>query len=144
MSDLQKMNITFVPANQSIIHKIKSFIRLESVIKKNNKKIKYPLIYGKFDGKFKIVDRTSEEVYGVVLTKEKKESMKEKKPGQECKTMQKGKLKKLRDTLDLYKIDPKTSREFMCEDLEIYFRYKEEISKKEDSNMTYFESIRSL
>jgi hypothetical protein len=95
-------------------------------LKKNNKV--YNIIYATSEldktkniYKFKIVDKSSEED---VLTREKKKSKRSIITGRICSTFQIGKLIEIRDKIGMYKINGKRRIEFICEDLEIFFRFK--------------------
>jgi superfamily II DNA or RNA helicase len=127
--DIKKINvdnINFVNCSKELINKIKSY---RGLIKKNEKLKDFNIIYGtvEFDSKkkmriFKIIDKSIE---GDILTKEKKISKRSIVTGRICSTFQAPKLLEIRDKIGMYKIDSKRRIDFICEDLEIYFRYNQ-------------------
>jgi len=135
--------IDFVECEKDIVSKIKS----SRILKKKNintKDLKYNLIYGiiyinkKYEKKFKIVDKTSEEK---IITKEKETSKRTIITGRECSTFHKDILLDLRKKIGM--IDYQTTsqtRAFICVDMEIYFRFMQKIS---NNNKIWFEIIDS-
>lgn len=124
--DIKKIN--FVPAKQEIINKIEQFRNIY-ISTKNNKKNNYNIIYGKIEKDqskknktFKIVDKYSQEE---IFTKEKERSKRALITGRACSTYKIGKLYDLRNNLNMYKIDGKRKISFICNDIEIYLRYKQ-------------------
>lgn len=129
-------NINFIECSKDLISKIKYYKNLN----KNNKL--YNIIYAiseldknKNIYKFKIVDKSTEEN---VLTREKKKSKRTIITGRICSTFQIGKLIEIRDKIGMYKITGKRRIEFICEDLEIFFRFKNLIK---DDNKIWFEIV---
>jgi hypothetical protein len=95
------------------------------MIQKNINKVKN-IIYGQIDiiknkKKFKIIDKSFEEE---IFTKNKKQSKRSIITGRICSTFQVEKLLSIRESLGLYKITTKQKIDFFCEELEIFFRYK--------------------
>ena len=84
---------------------------------------------------FKIVDKSSEEN---ILTKKKEISKRSIITGRTCSTFKYNKLEELRDKIKMYKLTQKRKIDFICEDLEIYFRYKELLKA---NNKIWFENI---
>ena len=122
---LSKLN--FIECSKEVIMQIK-FHRDTHKNKKNVGK-EYNIIYAllEYDKKknikiFKIVDKSLEED---VLTKDKKKSKRAIITGRTCSTFQFDKLIELREKIGMYKITGKRKIDFICEDLEIYFRYKD-------------------
>ena len=112
----------FIKCSKEIISKIKYYKDMY----KNKKKTKvFNIIYGSisFDKKgfkkFKIVDKSEEEE---ILTKEKVKSKRSIVKGRICGTYDFKKLNKIRAKLNMYKINEKRKIEFLCEDIEIFFR----------------------
>lgn len=117
-------NIIFEKCIKEILSKIKSY---KSMVKQNNNSKKYNIIYGvieydykKDTKKFKIIDKSIEEE---VLTKEKQKSKRSIITGRICSTFQVNKLKEMREKIGMYELEGKRGIEFICKDLEIYFRY---------------------
>ncbi len=84
---------------------------------------------------FKIIDKSLEEI---ILTKEKKKSKRSIITGRICSTFQSNKIIEIREKIGMYKLDSKKRVDFICEDLEIYFRYKSIIN---NDNKIWFEDI---
>ena len=123
----------FVEANKEIINKIKEH---KSICKTKECEIKskYNFIYAiiEYNRKkdttyFKIVDKSSEEE---VFTKNKKISKRSLIKGRMCETFQTSKLIELREKLGMYNISTKKKNSFICEDIQIFFRYMNYINKK--------------
>ena len=117
--------IEFVLCSKEIISKI-MFYR-KSYIKSSNDKNKiYSMIYGiisvdkKGNKKFKILDK-SQEVN--ILTKDKIKSKRTIITGRTCTTYDYSTLLNIREKVGMRKIEGKKKIDFLCEDLEIYFRY---------------------
>jgi len=135
--------LDFVPCTKDIISKIKSYRLLK--IKMNNKKEKkYNIVYGileinnkKYSKKFKIVDKSFEEK---ILTKEKEKSKRTIITGRQCSTFEKKKLLEIRDKIGMYKYESshKIIIEYMCIDIEIFFRFKQKLNL---DNKIWFEVI---
>ena len=128
-----KEDINFIICPKEYVLKIKSYKN----IKKNiNKKIidnEYNLIYGiiefdkiKKNKKFKIIDKSSEDI---IYTKEKKKSKRSVIKGRICTTFQVNQLLELREKIGLYRLNGKRRTDFICEELEIYFRFNNLINK---------------
>jgi hypothetical protein len=86
----------------------------------------------KQEKKFKIINKSLEEE---ILTKEKKKSKRSIITGRMCSTFEYSKLLDIRKKVGMYKLNEKKRIEFLCEDLEIYFRYKELLN---DDNKIWF------
>ena len=117
--------INFIKCSKETYMQIKFYRDLQKNKTKVNKT--YNIIYGiieydktKHTKIFKIVDKSVEEI---VLTKDKKESKRSIITGRTCSTFQFNKLLELRNKVGMYKINVKYKIDFICEDLEIYFRY---------------------
>jgi len=130
-------NISFVYCSKELINKIKSY---KNIIKKDNKNKEYNIIYGisEYDdkkdiSKFKIIDKSLEEE---ILTKEKQKSKRSIITGRICSTFQIGKLIEIRKKIGMYNLQGKKGIDFICQDLEIYFRYKNLLN---DDNKIWFE-----
>ena len=126
--DINVNKIKFVPAKQEVINKIQQFRNIY-ISTKENKKNNYNIIYGKSEydenkknKNFKIVDKSSEEE---IFTKEKERSKRALITGRACSTYKIGKLYDIRKKLNMYKIDGKRKIIFVCNDIEIYLRYKQ-------------------
>jgi hypothetical protein len=114
--------IKFITCSKDIVLKIKAY---KNIIKKNINKVKNT-IYGQIEiiknqKKFKIIDKSYEEE---IFTKNKKQSKRSIITGRICSTFQVEKLLSIRESLGLYKITTKQKIDFFCEELEIFFRYK--------------------
>ena len=140
IKSLKYKNINFVQCSKELINKIKYYKNINKNLKKNNKV--YNIIYATSEldkakniYKFKIVDKSSEED---VLTREKKKSKRSIITGRICSTFQIGKLIEIRDKIGMYKINGKRRIEFICEDLEIFFRFKNLIN---DDDKIWFDVI---
>jgi hypothetical protein len=125
---INKLN--FIICSKDIVLKIKAYRNIINTNK--NKKKSYNIIYGIIElvkniKKFKIIDKSVEEE---IFTKDKKQSKRSIITGRTCSTFQVGKLLLMRDSLGLYKIDFKYKIDFLCEDIEIFFRYKNLLDSK--------------
>ena len=122
----------FVNASNVIINKIKSHRNIY-LKNSNDKKIKYNSIYGYIEisktkiKKFKIIDKSLEEE---IYTKDKKISKRTLITGRDCSTYQVSQLESLRRKMDLYEFNSKRKIQFICNDLEIFLRYKQYIETK--------------
>jgi hypothetical protein len=134
--DIQLIKINkcnFVEANKEIINKIKEHKSICKT-KECNIKSKYNFIYAIIDYNkkkdatfFKIVDKSSEEE---VFTKNKKISKRSLIKGRMCETFQASKLIELRKKLSMYEISTKKKNSFICEDIQIFFRYMNYVNPK--------------
>ena len=131
--------IKIISCPKEIILKIKAYRNIE---KKNNKKQEFNIIYGTIElnytkkiNKFKIVDKSVEEN---ILTKEKQKSKRSIITGRICSTYQVNKLNEIRKIIGLPKFDSKKKVDYYCEELEIYFRYKQLLSK--DNKIWFIET----
>ena len=112
----------FIKCSKEIISKIKYY---KDMYKNKKKDKQFNIIYGSisFDKKgfkkFKIVDKSEEEE---ILTKEKVKSKRSIIKGRICSTYDFKKLNQIRAKLNMYKINGKRKIEFLCEDIEIFFR----------------------
>ena len=138
INSLKNNKIEFIECSKDIISKIKSYRSLQKINNKNSDK-ESNTIYGimaydskKQEKKFKIIDKSFEEE---ILTKEKKKSKRSIITGRMCSTFEYSKLLDIRKKVGMYKLNEKKRIEFLCEDLEIYFRYKELLS---DDNKLWF------
>jgi len=123
----------FIEASKDYINKIKEH---KSLCKTQdcNIKSKYNYIYGIIEYNklkdiniFKIVDKSME---NEIFTKNKKISKRSIIKGRMCETLQTNKLIELRNKLGMYKIEGKKRNSFICEDIQIYFRYMNFVNKK--------------
>ena len=133
--------INFVNCNRDLIKKIK-FYRELNKIKKDKIIKKYNIIYGIIEKnkktklkKFKIVDKSSEEE---IYTKEKEKSKRSIITGRMCSSFQFEKLLEMREKIGLYKFNEKKMIKYICNDIEIYLRYKNLINI---DNKIWFDSI---
>ena len=116
--------LKFITCSKDIVLKIKAY---KNIINKNkNKNKEKNIIYGlieiiKNQKKFKIIDKSFEEE---IFTKNKKQSKRSIITGRICSTFQVPKLLSIRESLGLYKTSFKHKIDFFCEELEIFFRYK--------------------
>jgi len=122
IKNIKLNNIKFILCSKDIILKIKAY---RNIIKQNIYKPKN-IIYGQIEiiknkRKFKIIDKSLEEE---IFTKNKKQSKRSIITGRTCSTFQVSKLLSIRESLGLYEILFKHKIDFLCEDLEIFFRYK--------------------
>lgn len=120
--------IHFVECSKDMVFKIKAY---HNIIKKNskNKNKEYNIIYGLVEknidkkiNKFKIVDKSVEEN---IMTKGKQKSKRSIITGRICSTYQASKLNEIKKIIGLNKYETKRKIDFLCEELEIYFRYKQ-------------------
>ena len=139
IKDLNYKNINFVNCSKELLIKIKSY---KNIIKKNIKKKEYNIIYGiiefdkkKSNKKFKIVDRSLENNF---INKNKQKSKRSIITGRTCSTFQINKLMNMRKIVGLYELTTKKGIDFICKDLEIYFRYKYLLN---DDNKIWFEEV---
>jgi superfamily II DNA or RNA helicase len=140
IKDIKFNKIKIVECSKDIVLKIKSHSGLKKdENNKNNKK--YNKIYGivEFNKKnntkqFKILDKFSQEE---VYTKDKKLSKRSFVKGRICETFQINKLLEMRKKIGLYDIIGKKKNTFICENIHIYFRFKELI----DKDIIWFEEI---
>ena len=135
INNIDYKNIKYTLCSKELINKIKSYRNL--IKKQHNKEynkiyciIEYNII--KDIKKFKIVDKSIEEE---VLTREKQKSKRSLITGRICSTFQVPKLLELRKKLGMYDIKDKKGIDFICIDLELYFRYK----NLTQNNIIYFE-----
>jgi hypothetical protein len=137
---IQENFLNFISCPIDIIKKIKSYRELKD--KKNNKKDKkksdidenkYNLIYGileiskKYIKKFKLVNKYIEN--NIEFEKEKKKSKRSQITGRVCSSFHKPELV---DILTILKIDLESEKKkigYLCEYLEIYFRYNQYLMK---------------
>jgi len=138
--DFKKIkNINFVSCNRDLIKKIKFYRDLKKIDKNENKK--YNFIYGIIEKnknklkKFKIVDKSAEEE---IYTKDKEKSKRSIITGRMCSSFQFDKLLEIRDKIGLYKFKSKKMIKYVCNDIEIYLRYKNLIK---NDNIIWFEVI---
>ena len=130
-------NIKYVLCSKELLNKIKSYRNLiKKAVNKEYNKIYAIIGYDKKKDvkKFKIVDKSIEEE---ILTKEKQKSKRSIITGRICSTFQAPKLLEIRKKLGMYDIIGKKGIDFICKDLELYFRYKNLIK----SNLIYLEEI---
>ena len=133
-------NINFVNCNRDLIKKIKFYRDLKKINKNENKK--YNFIYGIIEKnknklkKFKIVDKSAEEE---IYTKDKEKSKRSIITGRMCSSFQFDKLLEIRDKIGLYKFKSKKMIKYVCNDIEIYLRYKNLIKT---DNSIWFEVIK--
>jgi hypothetical protein len=136
-----KLNeVNFMNASKELIAKIKSYRSISKKDRKDiNKNKKYNIIYGVIKinknkyKEFKIIDKSLEEE---ILTKDKKKSKRSIITGRTASSFKIPQLLEIRDKVGMYKIDGKRKIDFICEDLEIYFRYNQLINK---DNKIWFE-----
>lgn len=117
--------INFIKCSKEIFMQIKFY---RDLYKNKIQNKEYNIIYGMSEYNktkdyktFKIVDKSIEEF---VLTKDKKKSKRSIITGRTCSTFQFNKLIEIRDKIGMYKINNKYKIDFICQDLEIYLRYK--------------------
>ena len=125
IKNLKINKLNFVNCSKETFMQIKYYQNIYK--KKNEENKKYNIIYGiieynkkHFNKVFKIVDKSVEES---ILTKQKKTSKRSIITGRTCGTFQYEKLIEIREKLNMYKLLVKKKIDFICEDLEIYFRY---------------------
>jgi superfamily II DNA or RNA helicase len=138
--DIKNINykkLKYILCSKELLNKIKSYRNL--VKKPINKE--YSKIYGiiEYDKKkdikkFKIVDKSVEEE---ILTKEKQISKRSIITGRICSTFQVSKLLEIRKKIGMYDFQVKKGIDFICKDLELYFRYKNLMNNK----LIYLEEI---
>jgi superfamily II DNA or RNA helicase len=140
IKSIKNNNLNFIICNKNIVSKIKSY--MEILKNKNISQKNYNVIYGiiETDKKknvkiFKIIDKSLEEI---ILTKEKKKSKRSIVTGRICSTFQINQLIDIRNKIGMYKFDSKKRIDYICEDLEIYFRYKGLIK---NDNKIWFEDL---
>jgi hypothetical protein len=125
--DIKNINykkIKFTLCSKELLNKIKSYRNLTKKVSQKE----YNKIYGiiEYDKKkdikkFKIVDKSIEEE---ILTKERQKSKRSIVTGRICSTFQAPKLIEIRKKIGMYDIVGKKGIDFICKDLELYFRYK--------------------
>ena len=131
--DINTDNINFILCSKDIINKIKSYRQIRE--KKNNKKDDNDnIIYGileiskKYIKKFKIVNKYIED--DVEFEKEKKKSKRSQITGRVCSSFHKPELIDILTTLKIdLASDKKKKIGYICEYLEIYFRYNQYLMK---------------
>ena len=145
IKSIKVTDLKFTVCPKNISSKIKSYKELFKSKKANSANKEYNIIYGIIDIDkkknlkiFKIIDKSLEEI---ILTKEKKKSKRSIITGRICSTFQINKLIEIRDKIGMYKLDSKKRIDFICEDLEIYFRYKSIIN---NDNKIWFEDVNVL
>ena len=133
IKNINYKNLKYILCSKELLSKIKSYRNL--VKKPVNKE--YNKIYGiiEYDKKkdikkFKIVDKSIEEQ---ILTKEKQKSKRSIITGRICSTFKAPNLLEIRKKIGMYDIHSKKGINFICEDLELYFRYKNLM----DNNLIY-------
>ena len=117
-------NLKYVLCSKELLNKIKSYRNLtKKTTNKKYNKIYCVIEYDKKKDikKFKIVDKSIEEE---ILTKEKQKSKRSIITGRICTTFQAPKLLEIRKKLGMYDVQGKKGIDFICKDLELYFRYK--------------------
>ena len=102
----------------------KRLLEVENEIDIINKKTKIE------EEKEKIIDDNDKSSEEEVFTKNKKISKRSLIKGRMCETFQTSKLIELREKLGMYKISTKKKNSFICEDIQIFFRYMNYINKK--------------
>ena len=141
--DIKSINfnkINFELANNNIINKIKAFRQI--YIKQNKRKNQmYNSVYGYIEisknikiKKFKIVDKTIQQE---IRTKQGSVSKRAQITGRDCSTYKMNELLEIRSKMLMYKIDTKRKIQFICNDLEIFLRYKQYLEK---GNIIWFEN----
>ena len=138
--DFKKFKIiNFVNCNRDLIKKIKLYREINKI---KNKDKKYNIIYGIIEKnkknklkKFKIVDKSAEEE---IYTKEKEKSKRSIITGRMCSSFQFEKLLELREKIGLYKFTDKKMIKYICNDIEIYLRYKNLINT---NNKIWFDMV---
>jgi hypothetical protein len=133
-------NLDFELANNNIINKIKTFRQI--YIKKNKlKNQEFNNVYGYIEisknnkiKKFKIVDKTIQQE---IRTKQGSVSKRAQITGRECSTYKMNELLEIRIKMNMYKIDTKRKIQFICNDIEIFLRYKQFI---DSGNIIWFEN----
>ena len=133
IKNINYKNLKYILCSKELLNKIKSY---RDLVKKQVKE--YNKIYGiiEYDKKkdikkFKIVDKSIEEQ---ILTKEKQKSKRSIITGRICSTFKAPNLLEIRKKIGMYDIQGKKGINFICEDLELYFRYKNLMS-----NLIYLE-----
>jgi hypothetical protein len=123
------------------IEKYKKLIISSLSKKKLTNLQKYNIIYGRVEFdinknkyNFKIIDKSKEDI---IYTYQKKISKRTKISGRECATFNISSLLNIRKILGLYDLKIKYKREYICNNIEIYLRYKQLIEK---NNVIWFES----
>ena len=135
IKNINYKNLKYILCSKELLSKIKSY---RNLVKKQVHK-EYNKIYGiiEYDKKkdikkFKIVDKSIEEQ---ILTKEKQKSKRSIITGRICSTFKAPNLLEIRKKIGMYDIQGKKGINFICEDLELYFRYK----NLTNSNLIYLE-----
>ena len=141
ITKLQPNYLEFVKCNQEIVSRLekKERIRKEKMMEKT---YTYNPVRGllTFDEKtneynFKIVDETTEKK---LKTIKGEESIRARVRGQVCKSYQVNDIRKVREKLKMYPLDDQPKRDFLCEDIELYLRYMQEIQNKTHTDVIYF------
>ena len=142
LKSIDYKNIEFIHCTKTILGKIKLYRDLQEKDTQTTTTKKYNKIYGiisidkKNIKKFKILDKSEE---NEILTKEKEKSKRVIITGRQCTTFQKNKLLEIRKTIGMYEYDTTLRRiDFICEDIQIYFRYKNIINA---DNKIWFEIV---
>jgi hypothetical protein len=129
IKNINYKNLKYVLCSKELLLKIKSYrdIIKKTVINKYNK-IYCTLEYDKkLDiKKFKIVDKSIEEE---IFTKEKQKSKRSIITGRICSTFQAPKLLEIRKKIGMYDLIGKKGIDYICKNLELYFRYKNLMDK---------------
>ena len=123
---------SYIKCPDELVYKIEKYKKLLKKSKNKltiNKNLKYNIIYGRIDFDknkylFKIIDKTKEDI---ILTQEKKISKRSLIHGRDCRTFQIPKILETRKILGMYDYTDKKKRDFICADIEIYLRYKQNI-----------------
>ena len=84
--------------------------------------------------KFKIVDKTIQQE---IRTKQGSVSKRAQITGRDCSTYKMNELLEIRSKMLMYTIDTKRKIQFICNDLEIFLRYKQYLEK---GNIIWFEN----
>jgi hypothetical protein len=131
-AEIDEKSLNFITCPVDIINKIKSYRQLKekkSIINEN----KYNIIYGilevskKYVKKFKIVNKFIEN--NVEFEKEKKKSKRSQITGRVCTSFHKPELVDILATLKIELESEKKKIGYLCEYLEIYFRYNQYLMK---------------
>lgn len=143
IKDIKINKIKIISCPKEIILKIKAYRNIGQKNKNKNANKNYNIIHGlieidytKKTNKFKIVDKSVEEN---IFTKEKQKSKRSIITGRICSTYQINKLIEMRKIVGLPTLNSKKKVDFYCEELEIYFRYKQLL--KSDNKIWFVETI---
>jgi hypothetical protein len=135
--DIQKLE--FEKCSQDIIHKLKQLKLIElSTQKEKNKDLKESQILGYIDGRnFKIIDNSA---YTGAKTSKGTFSKRSLPKGRVCSSIKAPVLKKYHDILNISLLSTSTGKstniKYLCENLEIYLRYKQ--NKEDKKNKPEF------